>query len=152
MSRRHSLLASCLALVLAVLIAAPVAAGQVRLRVSASPASMGFGSIAVGQESAPQVLYVTNRSIIPIRWTGTVYQYGPNSSSSWAVDFGGVSGMTASCYDLPDVTIQPGQTCSLDVFTFKPAVTGAHSLTIGIRFSDGVGVVDLWVSAKGKGV
>ena len=61
MSRRRSLMASCLALVIAVTLAAPVAAGQVRLRVSASPSSTSFGSIAVGQESAPQVFYFTNR-------------------------------------------------------------------------------------------
>lgn len=152
MSRRRSLLASCLALVIAVTIAAPVAAGQVRLRVSASPSTMNFGSIAVGQESAPQVLYVTNHSVIPIRWSGTAYQSGPNSAASWGIQFGGVSGMTASCYDLPDSTIQPAQTCAMDVFTFKPAVTGSHSLSILMRFTDGVGVVDLLVSAKGKGI
>ena len=152
MSRRLAILATCLALVVAATLAAPVAAVQVRLRVSASPSPMNFGSLVVGQESAPQVLYVTNRSIIPIRWTGTVYQYGPNSFTSWKVDFGGISGMTASCYDLPDQTIQPGQTCSLDVFTFKPTATGAHSLSVGMRFTDGVGVVDLWISAKGKGI
>src|SRR6187397_1888422 len=63
----------------------------------------------------------------------------------------GVPGMTASCYDLPDSTIQPAQTCAMDVFTFKPAVTGSHWLSILMRFTDGVGVVDLLVSAKGKG-
>jgi hypothetical protein len=109
---------------------------------------VNFGSVVVGEQSAPQVLYVTNRSIIPIRWTGTLYQYG-SSSASW--DVGTVAGMSASCFDLPSITIQPGQTCAIDVITFKPAATGAQSLAIGMRFSDGVGFVDLWVSVKGKG-
>ena len=152
MYRRRSLLASCLALVIAVTIAAPVAAGQVRLRVTAAQSSMSIGSVAVGQESATQVVYVTNRSIIPVRWTGSGFSYGLNGFGSWVVASSGASGMTASCFDLPDVTIQPGQTCAMHVFTFKPAATGAYSLLIGMRFTDGVGVFDLWVSVKGKGV
>lgn len=152
MSRRRSLLASCLALVLDVAVVAPVAAGQVRLRVSASTSQMNFGSLAVGQESAPRALLRHEPLDHPDPLGGNGLSV--RSELGWVLGnpVGGVSGMTASCYDLPDSTIQPGQTCALDVFTFKPTVTGAHSLTIGMRFTDGVGVVDLFVTAKGKGV
>jgi len=151
MSRRHSLLASCLALVIAVTLAAPVAASQVRLRVSASPSSMTFGSVALDQESAPQVFYFTNRSTIPLRVVGAEYYYGPNSSFSWDIQIS-VSGMTASCFDLPGFILQPGQACGFEVVTFKPVVTGAHSLSIGTWFTDGVSVVEVWVTAKGRGI
>jgi hypothetical protein len=149
--RRLSFVAILTALVLAAALAGPVAAGQVRLRVAVTPNPMNFGSVVVGEASAPQVLYVTNRSVIPIKWTGTVWQYGANSGGSWHV-FDLAAGMTASCFDLPDVTIQPGQTCAIDVISFAPERAGPYSLTTGIRFSDGVGYVDVWIPVKGKGI
>jgi hypothetical protein len=152
MSRRRTVPAFGVAIVLAAVLAAPVAAGQVRLRVTASPSPMNFGSVAVGQESAAQLIYVTNRSAIPIRWTGTLYQYGPNAFGSWDITLSGGIGLTASCFDLPGVTIEPGQTCALDMVRFKPQATGALSVTFLVRFTDGLNVLDISVTAKGRGV
>ena len=114
---------------------------------------MTFGSVALGQESAPQVFYFTNRSTIPLRVVGSEYVYdgGLTSSFSWGIQTS-PSDLTASCIDLPGFILQPGQACAYEVLTFKPAATGTNTLLIGIRFTDGVRELVVWVTAKGKGI
>jgi hypothetical protein len=136
-----------LALTLAAVLAAPASAATVRLRVTTS--AFSFGSVAVGQESTPRAVYYTNRSAVPVRWTGSVFQYRPTFDSFDVTDG---AQLTAGCWNGTEFLLAPGQTCAINVVTFAPTSTGTHYIDIGSRFSDGASFVDVWVTEKGKGV
>jgi hypothetical protein len=102
--------------------------------VNLSPASLNFGSVKVGQKSAPQVATFTNTAkfaltIQSLKITGT------NSS-----DFTD----TTTC----GKSVAPGASCTITV-TFKPSATGARTASVSV--SDGGGGSPQLVALSGTG-
>jgi hypothetical protein len=99
-----------------------------------SPASMNFGTVAVGQKSAPQVATFTNTA----KFTLTIQSLkitGTNSS-----DFS----ETNTC----GTSVAPGASCTITV-TFKPTETGVRTADVSI--SDGGGGSPQTVALTGTG-
>lgn len=137
-----------LGLSLAIAFAAPVTAAQVKFRITLSPSPMSFGSVPVGQMSAPQLLYATNRSAMPLRFASGIVQSRPSGGN---IDLAFAPAPT-SCFDGTDIVIQPGQTCGLISLAYMPGSRGSFYLDIAMTFTDGVSDVTVTSTAKGKGV
>ncbi len=147
--RSHRLaLTVVLGLILAAVVAAPTAAAPVKFRITLTPSPMSFGSVAVGTESVPQILYATNRSPVPLRWVRSEFQARP-SSGLIILD---LAPAPANCFDGTDWVIQPGQTCGLVKISFKPDTTGTFYVDGVNNFTDGVTTVTATSTAKGKAV
>lgn len=83
-----------------------------------SPASVNFGSQAVGTTSSPQTVTLTN--------------LGPAALSKIKVQITG-----ANRFDFPETstcgaTLTPGSSCGINV-TFKPLATGARGASLNVR-------------------
>jgi len=137
-----------LALVLAVATAAPAAAATVKFRVTLSPAPMSLGSVPVGQMSAAQVLYATNRSAMPLRWVRSVFQARP-AVGTISLELAPLPG---GCFDGTEAVIEPGETCGLVSLAYTPATTGSFYIDGVSTFTDGVTSFTAASVAKGKGV
>jgi hypothetical protein len=137
-----------LGLSLAVAAAVPAAAAPVKFRVTLSPAPMSLGSVPVGEMSAAQVLYATNRSAMPIRWVQSQFQSRPSVGT---IDLG-VAPLPGGCFDGTDAVIKPGQTCGLVSLAYQPGVTGTFYIDGVHTFTDGVTRFSVTSLAKGKGV
>lgn len=137
-----------LGLSLAVAVAAPVAASSVKLRIALSPAPMNFGAVAVGEQSAAQVLYATNRSPVPLRWVRSVFSARPAAGTIVL----NVAAYPAYCFNGTDWIIEPGQTCALVSIAFKPDSKGAFYIDGVNTFTDGMSTITVTSTAKGKGV
>ena len=129
-------------------VAAPVTAAQVKFRVSLSPAPMSFGTVPVGQMSAAQILYATNRSAMPLEFTRATFQSRPGDGT---IDLS-IAPSPASCFDGTDFVIEPGQTCGLVSLAYMPGSAGSFYLDGVITFTDGVSTINVKSTAKGKGV
>ena len=136
-----------LALVLAVAAAAPAAAGTVKFRITLAPAPMSFGSVPVGQMSAAQVLYATNRSAMPLRWVRSVFQARPAVGT---IDLS-VAPLPGGCFDGTEAVINPGETCGLVSLAYMPATTGTFYVDGVSTFTDGVTTFSVSSIAKGRG-
>ena len=134
-----------LALILVVATAAPAAAATVKFRITLSPAPMSFGSVPVGEMSAPQVLYATNRSAMSLRWVQSQFQARP---AVGLFDLVGAP-LPGGCVD---GVINPGQTCGLVSLAYQPGVTGTFYIDGVHRFTDGVTIFSVTSLGKGKGV
>jgi hypothetical protein len=145
---RRLALTVIVALVLAVATAAPAAATTVKFRITLSPAPMSFGSVPVGQMSAAQVLYATNRSAMPLRWVRSVFQARP-ASGTISLD---VAPLPGGCLDGTEAIIEPGETCGLVAVAYMPAATGTFYIDGVSTFTDGVTTFTVASVAKGKGV
>ena len=137
-----------LGLVLVFAAAAPAAAAQVKFSVTLSPAPMSLGSVPVGQMSAPQVLYATNRSAMPIRWLQSSFQARP---AVGAFDLA-IAPPPGGCYDGTEAVIRPGQTCGLVSLAYQPGATGTFYIDGVSTFTDGVTTFTVTSLAKGKGI
>ena len=137
-----------LGLSLAIAAAAPASAATLRFRVTMSPSPMSFGSVSVGEESAAQILYATNRSPVPLRWVRSEFTARP-STGLIILD---LAPAPANCFDGTDWVIQPGQTCGLVKIAFKPDSTGAFYVDGVNTFTDGVTTVTATSTGKGKGI
>ena len=145
---RRSAVTVALALSVAVAFAAPVTAAPVKFRITLSPSPMSFGSVPVGEMSAPQLLYATNRSVMPLRFsTGNVH--GRPSDGDIELSF---APAPTSCFNGTDIVIQPGQTCGMISLAYMPGSKGPFYLDISMTFTDGVSDVTVTSTAKGKGV
>ena len=148
MGRHRFALTVMLGLVLAVAAAIPASAATIRFRVTMAPSPMSLGTVPVGTESVPQILYATNRSPVPLRWVRSEFQARP-SSGLIILD---LAPAPANCFDGTDWVIQPGQTCGLVKISFKPDTTGTFYVDGVNRFTDGVTTVTATSTAKGKAV
>jgi hypothetical protein len=100
-----------------------------------SPASLKFGSVAVGDTSSPLTATVTNRGTIPvsidsIAVTGTYASWFPTSE------------------DCP-ASLAAGASCTVSV-TFKPIAAASRSAKVSVASS--ATALPLTVSVSGTGV
>ena len=145
--RSHRLaLTVVLGLILAAVVAAPTAAAPVKFRITLTPSPMSFGSVPVGQKSAAQMLYVTNRSAMPLQ-----FDTGYIRSHAGTVDIAFAQAPTG-CFDGTHIVVGPGQTCGLYSLAFTPNAVGAFYADISVTFTDGVSTVTATSTAKGKAV
>ena len=145
--RRHRFaLTILLGLSLAVAVVAPATAAPVKFRITLTPSPMSFGSVPVGEKSAAQMLYVTNRSVMPLQFdTGSFRGHGGIIDLAFAQ-------APTSCFDGTHIVIAPGRTCGLVSLAFTPDAVGTFYIEESVTFTDGVSSVTATSTAKGKGV
>jgi hypothetical protein len=99
-----------------------------------SPATLGFGSVAVGSASAPKTVHVTNTgtTALSISWVGLAGEDREQFSS------------TRHCPN----TLAPGASCAADV-VFQPAAAGAQSARLVVSIDDGAMRKSVAVSGSG---
>lgn len=143
MRKRRSARTAVLALILALATVAPTSAASVKFRITVSPSRMDFGTVVLGEQTAPQVLYATNRSPVPLRWTRTVFEARPATGTfDLTVDTD-----VSACADF---VVQPGQTCGLVIVAYTPGTRGTYYLDVVSTFTDGATVVTVTSSGRGK--
>ncbi|MBO0823528.1 MAG: choice-of-anchor D domain-containing protein [Actinobacteria bacterium] len=107
---------------------------------SLSPTSMDFGSVQVGQQSAPMTLTFTNSGTAPTDLTGATF------GGADPGDFALTNSLTCPGNNPPYVP--PSGSCSVSI-VFTPAAAGARSATLTIKNDSPDGPQTLTLSGNG---
>jgi probable HAF family extracellular repeat protein len=107
----------------------PVRAGEVRSfgNLEIDPASYDFGSITVGNSSAPQTLIITNTGTADLH----ISRMTLSDTTNYILD---VNRGTSPCGS-PTPTIMPDSSCTVTV-TFSPLSTGQRNASLTIQSDD----------------